>query len=640
MLEFIPDVKTLKYTARKFLLKSREYSKLKNWEKAYEYLEKSYQLYTNQVEKSEDFEGKFYLQILFHKGFYILGKNCFFNGELTLATKCFNYMQEQAPDYLGWREERFPREIDIFNTTELRVSDLGNPFIYLSAINVMTNKIEEAISNLRSIKTYYESDAVPLSIIMSLLKGEHFYEALDIVFEFEKNLEEKCLIRKYLQSIKELYAQLDKDVIDKEKLSDFINSNRIYISNEENLIKAILGEKLEYVIKEVRLALKNKKEKVTFQSLPIPIKLNEVISRIDETKKRPDYWLNLHNVVIKRLYDLFSETDVDSLLSDKLTKSGAIILDIDRDTKKGITHYKKCGGISFLSHLSWEINNRLQEKIAEIKYQKEWEIRLDERNKVIADLSHSLKNIIATVADPLENLRQTKEYVDLTIEKALRGANLVREITNAMNYSLKGSIADFYHDAEHNQGHDAQTLAGMVNASLRNSVSNMFDTKYFSTFSKNYFPDRDSFFLSKNDWTNLGADAETARIANFIEKYLTKIEIELNEVGNLAIGNDKGSAVKLLTIIQEMILNAIKYTAFVECEKRFIRIKFFGNKKYLTLSVKNKFKPQVKAKTTGMGQVILKNFAEMLNTTLEIDTANEIYSAKFKMPNFWKGSKT
>jgi len=216
----------------------------------------------------------------------------------------------------------------------------------------------------------------------------------------------------------------------------------------------------------------------------------------------------------------------------------------------------------------------------------------------------------------------------------------VREITNAMNYSLKGSIADFYHDAEHNQGHDAQTLAGMVNTSLRNSVSNMFDTKYFSNFSKNYFPDRDSFFLSKNDWTNLGADMETDRIANFIEKYLTKIEIELNEVGNLAIGNDKGSAVKLLTIIQEMILNAIKYTAFVMREKRFISIKLSGNKKYLTLSVKNKFKPQVKAKTTGMGLVILRNFAEMLKTTLEIDTANEIYSAKFKMPNFWKGSKT
>jgi len=266
--------------------------------------------------------------------------------------------------------------------------------------------------------------------------------------------------------------------------------------------------------------------------------------------------------------------------------------------------------------------------------------RLDERNKVIADLSHSLKNIIATVADPLENLRQTKEYVDITIEKALRGANLVREITNAMNYSLKGSIADFYHDAEHNQGHDAQTLAGMVNTSLRNSVSNMFDTKYFSNFSKNYFPDRDSFFLAKNDWTNIGADAETDRIANFIEKYLTKIEIELNEVGNLAIGNDKGSAVKLLTIIQEMILNAIKYSSFVEPSARTVRIKISGEANYLTISVENKFKPQVKAKTTGMGQVILKNFAEMLNTTLEIDTANEIYSAKFKIPNFWRGNTT
>jgi|GEM_PF-5490470 len=275
------------------------------------------------------------------------------------------------------------------------------------------------------------------------------------------------------------------------------------------------------------------------------------------------------------------------------------------------------------------------------KFKKQIEqTRLDERNKIIADLSHSLKNIVATVADPLENLRQTKEYVDITIEKALRGANLVREITNAMNYSLKGSIDDFYYDAEHNQGHDSQTLAGMVIASLRNSVSNMFDTKYFSTFSKNYFPDRDSFFISRNDWNNIGADANTDRIANFVEKYLTKIEIELNEVRDLSIGNEKGSAVKLLTIIQEMILNAIKYSSFVEPSARTIRIKISGDDNYLTISVENKFKPQVKAKTTGMGQVILRNFAEMLNTKLEIETANEIYSAKFKIPNCWKGSKT
>ncbi len=265
------------------------------------------------------------------------------------------------------------------------------------------------------------------------------------------------------------------------------------------------------------------------------------------------------------------------------------------------------------------------------------EARLDERNKIIADLSHSLKNIVAMVADPLENLRQTKEYVDTTIENALRGANLVREITNAMNYSLKGSVADFYYDAEHNQGTDAQTIAGMVNASLRNAVANMFDTKYFGTFSKKYFPDRQSFFRAKDDWAKIGTDTDIAEFVTFIEKYLTKIEIDLSKIGDLTIGNDKGSAVKLLTIIQEMILNAVKYSSFIESSRRLVRIKISGDKKNISLTVENRFKPQVKVKTTGMGQVILKNFAEMLNTPLEIKTAKSIYNVKFKIPNVWKG---
>jgi len=336
----------------------------------------------------------------------------------------------------------------------------------------------------------------------------------------------------------------------------------------------------------------------------------------------------------KIVFDIDSEEDFKKLgfLKNILVENKQF--DIAKELLTGIndTNFQ----INMGYPLAWEIQSLVE---SEMQF-KVLQARIDERNKIIADLSHSLKNIVATVADPLENLRQAKEYVDITIEKALRGANLVREITNAMNYSLKGRSDDFYYDAKRNQGKDSQTLAEMVNASLRNSVSNMFDTKYFSTFSKKYFPDRDSFFIARNDWTNIGTDTDTDRIVNFIEKYLTKIEIDLNEVGNLSIGNDKGSAVKLLTIIQEMILNAIKYSSFIEPSERSVRIQISGDDNYLTISVENKFKPKVKVKTTGMGLVILKNFAEMLNTSLEIKTAKNIYSVKFKIPDFWKGKKS
>ncbi len=332
--------------------------------------------------------------------------------------------------------------------------------------------------------------------------------------------------------------------------------------------------------------------------------------------------------------DINSNEDFEKLesLIEMLIENKQFDIAKDLLSKASTINFELCMGYP----LAWEMQNLVESEM----YFEVLQARLEERYKIIADLSHSLKNIVATITDPLENLRQTKEYVDLTIENALRGANLVREITNAMNSSLKGSIDDFYYDAKYNQGHEWQSLADMVTTSLRNSVTNMFDAKYFSSFSKQYFPDRDSYYLAKSDWTDIGTVADTKKILAYIEKYLTKIEIDLKEIGSLAIGNTKGSAVKLLTIIQEMILNAVKYSAFVDRSERFVRIKFSGDKKHVTLSVENRFKPRVKVKTTGMGQVILKNFAEMLNTALEIKNVKNIYSVKFEIPNFWEGSKS
>lgn len=329
-----------------------------------------------------------------------------------------------------------------------------------------------------------------------------------------------------------------------------------------------------------------------------------------------------------------TEEYFDFELGDKIGPLVKKLADIDHHNLAYdfLEEYKDISSFDFSDAHKYVIESEMKNKYSKLIDK----ARLDERNKIIADLSHSLKNIVATLTDPLENLRQTKEYVDITIENALRGANLVREITNAMNYSLKGSVEDFYYDAINNNGHDSQTLAGMVTTSLRNSVANMFDTKYFQKFSRKYLTDKESYYCAKTDWAKSTNCDETNEIIPFLEKHFLNIKVDLNDIGNLAIGNDKGSAVKLLTIINEMILNAIKYSAFVDRSDRFIRIKFSGNKKQITFSVENSYKPRVKAKTTGMGHVILRNFAEMLNTPLEIKMGKNVYSVNFKIQNFWE----
>ncbi len=285
--------------------------------------------------------------------------------------------------------------------------------------------------------------------------------------------------------------------------------------------------------------------------------------------------------------------------------------------------------------LSWEVKT-----VGESEMQfKVLKARQEERNKVISDLSHTLKNIVGTVVDPLENLKEAKQYIQTTIDNALRGANLVREITNAMNYSLKGGIEDFYYDSGHNQGRESKNLVDIVVTSIKNSVVNIFDSKYFGVFTHKYFPDKKSYGDAKSEWEITSQKTKIAEITPFLEKYYFTPEFELGNLAGYVMGNDKGSAVKLLILLQEMIFNAVKYSAFVSRGNRFVRIKFIDEESTITLLVENRFKPKVKVKTTGLGHVILKNFADMLNTTLEVKTKDEVYSVKITIPNFWKEKK-
>ncbi len=276
--------------------------------------------------------------------------------------------------------------------------------------------------------------------------------------------------------------------------------------------------------------------------------------------------------------------------------------------------------------------------LAESKIEKEKAIaqaRVDERNKVIQDLSHSIKNLISTVIDPLENLKQEKLVNPQVIENALRGANLVREIVNAMNLSFKGTIDDFYYDAEHNTGKDRLNLQSALVQSLKYSVGNMFDGKYFNSFMRKYFPEKNIYLEAKSEWTTI-SQSEYSGIQAFLQKYFFETDISFADAEKFVMGNEKGSGIKLMILFQEIILNAVKYAAFADREKRFLRIHFLSDEKEISVKVENAFEPTVKTKTSGIGHVIIDNFAKLLNAKPVVTKDNHVYSVEIRFPNFWK----
>ena len=266
---------------------------------------------------------------------------------------------------------------------------------------------------------------------------------------------------------------------------------------------------------------------------------------------------------------------------------------------------------------------------------KELQDREDERKRVIADLSHSIKNLISTVIDPLENLRQEPSIKPQVIENALKGANLIREIVNAMNLSFKGSIDDFRYDATYNTDAESQDLKSILIEALKHSVGNMFDGKYFGTFMREYFPEKFLYMTAKEEWSTLSQSNDLNEFLPFLHQYFFKTDFVLDNAEQLIIGNQKGSIIKLLILWQELILNAVKYSAFIDKESRFLRVHFDDSDQFVSILVENPFDKKAKVKTSGIGHIIIQNFAQLLDTAPTTKKDGGIYSVEIRFANIW-----
>ena len=262
----------------------------------------------------------------------------------------------------------------------------------------------------------------------------------------------------------------------------------------------------------------------------------------------------------------------------------------------------------------------------------------EERNKIIASLSHSIKNIIASVIDPLKNLQKEGKYRPKIINDAIRGTELIREMVTAINYSYKGSIEDFYSDAENDIDIDSITINQIISEALKVSIENMFDSKYHSKFLRNYFPNRKQFEKAKSNWDTIEQKLDEDQLLAFAKDNMFNISLQLDSVCNLKIGNKNGSAVKLSILFQEMLLNAVKYSSYVARRDRYIKLQILSKDNKIKIKMENSYHPNLRSKTSGLGQTVINNIARMLESEPIITKNDEKnrYSVELVSPNFWK----
>jgi two-component sensor histidine kinase len=274
------------------------------------------------------------------------------------------------------------------------------------------------------------------------------------------------------------------------------------------------------------------------------------------------------------------------------------------------------------------------------KNREEARIQLVERNRILSNLSHSIKNMLRSVIDPLINLREEFPQKANVIDNAIKGAHLIREIVNSINLSYETNIEDISWDITHPDA-ESITLQEMLLNSLKYSIGNMFDFRYFPQYAENYYPrsiPKDDFDSIKAEWNAVSSVHDFEPLVAFAEKHLCKLSVNLSEAAQYTLGNEKSSAIKLMIMFQEIIFNAVKYASFVPRAERFLEIRLDNTETTIRFEVINSYRPEVRAKTTGVGKLVIENFSKVLGTDPEIKKTDSTYSIYIEFNNLWRNN--
>jgi tetratricopeptide (TPR) repeat protein len=315
-------------------------------------------------------------------------------------------------------------------------------------------------------------------------------------------------------------------------------------------------------------------------------------------------------------------------------KNSSVKLEFFNCTRKMIN---KLEGVSlnlfykFSLSISLSLNSTLQDEITITKDK--------ERNRIISNLSHSIKNMISSaIIDPLALMKPSSNIDTIRIKEALKGADLIRQMVNAMNQSSIGTLADFIYDAHHTTK-ESVFLSDLIYQTLVYSIGNMFDGKYFGEFQRAYFPDKAVYLKAYSQWEAIIQSNDMSFLQSYLQEFFFDMEISLVDIESLKLGDEKGSSVKFLILLQEILLNAVKYSAFVERQKRFLALKLQANSESIELYVSNSFKQSNQIKSTGLGNEIISNFAKLLETSPQISKDEGIYSLELIFINIWRNDE-
>lgn len=574
------------------------------------------------------------------------GKTLYFLSQYEQAAEALSEAAEKSNTtieallYLASCQIRSGRYQEMLPLTEKAlVLEPENPFAYLykSMAHFSVNNYEESIADLKNFSEkkgydYLSKSYQPLWTVDPEDPGTPFSK---IKYSFSKYRHDETAIKLFTNFIEDFGSISIKSV------NLWFIKYITYILNPRNNPATQSMDALEELANTAdtlnNLSSDTARKELTSRLAAIN---NDLIKRYplfnsDLIENRELQNIIIKNTLIQELGNSYSLENMRKFSADELKGWSYVSSnDYSRLLKKKNTQLVN---LSLLQFVSIKLNTALQSKFYELVHQFErekWEARIDERNRLLANLSHSIKNNLSNVIDPLRLAEADSSHSNPQIQHALISAYRISDIVNAINYSVKGSVDDFIFDIQNIK--EAKSLDELILDACITATNNMFDGRNFAPFTQLYFPSKTEYMRSKEDWQEISEAPGWSRYLLFMKEHMITFEAHIDKkMRDLRIGDSKKSFTKLLLLFQEIILNAIKYSAPVDKESRFITITLAAKDKLIVFDIKNRFRTDFPIKSSGLGRSVIENLADLLKTVPAVKIDGDTYSLVMEFDNFW-----
>nr|HPM01478.1 tetratricopeptide repeat protein [Candidatus Cloacimonadota bacterium] len=294
-----------------------------------------------------------------------------------------------------------------------------------------------------------------------------------------------------------------------------------------------------------------------------------------DTQERSTEFCTLHQSIYGReldklihhkyLYKTFYDTQDDkiellNLIMDKIDTENSS-LELSNEEYKMLNEL-----YNLFRNISNEFINKVYRKFEEQKEAHEKAL-IKAKDELMQSFSHKMKNSFPKSVAILENLSATYPETKDDVNSAIKQIQHLEKLAHAINFTFKGNLEDVKYDMENPV--NGKSFKQMILSALDNAIENLLDKSgVYSVYIARYM-DLAQKKNARSAYQRVTVKDEEA-LKGFTKAYFAELVLDMEQAGQVIVGNSRHTMIKFSEIIDELVFNALKCTA--SAEERVIQI--------------------------------------------------------------------